>query len=257
MTRYYLDTTAHLERHAGSAEVQREVARLLGDEEHATSTHVYREWKRIVDGGATDIVNALRSAEGMKDVYARLAQGRGRSPGQRLRVLSMLAGGESTTETLGIRARTFLRVQSRALFEARLSDIRDGSACGLAREVPRQREGRWELKTMCKKGECDCRQDEFLEEQQPRPDQAAAALDHSDARPADRKMGRTATKILASGKPLDRKGKNCYGGTLGGDISIALECAADETLLSTDESFGFICRALGLQHHRLSATPPP
>jgi hypothetical protein len=257
VTRYYLDTTAHLERHCGSAEVRREAAKLLDGERHATSTHVYREWKRIVDGAATDILNALRTSSEMRDVYARLAQGRGRSPGQRLRVLAMLAGGELTTDTLGIRARTFLRSQSRALFEASVDDVRNGSDCGLAKELPRLRSGQWELKTTCKKTECECRQPDFLSDQSPRGERAARALDDPGAREPDRKMGRTADKILRSGRPLDRKGKNCWGGTLGGDISIALECGSDEVLLSTDESFNFICRALGLQQHRLSATPPP
>jgi hypothetical protein len=257
VTRYYLDTTAHLERHAGSAEVRHEVSRLLDGEQHATSTHVYREWKRIVDGAATEILNALNSSDEMKDVYARLAQGRGRSPGQRLRVLAMLAGGECNTQTLGIRARTFLRSQSRALFEVGLAEIRDGSECGLARELPRLSSGRWELTIMCKKAECECRQPKFLESQSSRAKHAADALDDPNARPADRKMGRQAKEILESGNPLDRKGKNCWGGTLGGDISIALECGSEEVLLSTDDSFTFICSGLGLQRHRLSATPPP
>lgn len=257
MTRYYLDTTAHLERHAGNAGVRNTIRSLLGGGRHASSSHVYREWRRIVDAGAVDVLNVLTGATEMRDIYSSLAQGGGRSPGQRLRLLSMLSGGETSTETLGIRARTFLRSESKALFEAGLDDVRDGSECGLAREVPRRKKGRWELKTLCKKAECQCRQDDFLEGRLADARSAASALDVDTARPHDRKTGKAALKILSSKPKLDRKGKNCWGGTLGGDISIALECASNETLLTTDQSFELICPALGIQHHLLSPTPPP
>jgi len=193
----------------------------------------------------------------MRDVYARLAQGRFRSPGQRLRVLSMLAGGQADTTTLGIRTRTFLRCESRALFESGIDTVRDGSECRLAREVPHLARGSWDLKVLCKKAECVCRQDDFLEDNFKRAVHVADELNTARARDADRKMGREAGKILRSRVMLKRKGKNCYGGTLGGDISIALECREDETLLSTDQSFQVICPALGLKFQSSSPTPPP
>jgi hypothetical protein len=64
-------------------------------------------------------------------------------------------------------------------------------------------------------------------------------------------MGKKATDILERMPTNDSKGKNCWGaGGLGGDISIALECAADETLVATDASFDLICPAIGIAHQR-------
>ena len=66
-------------------------------------------------------------------------------------------------------------------------------------------------------------------------------------------MGQLAISVLK--RPQDRKGKNCWGKL--GDVSIAVECARDEVLLTTDRSFDTICPALGLTHLRLAATTAP
>ena len=94
MTRYYLDTSAHIERWAGEASVKDEIKTLLGEEAHATSTHARREWKHIVEGGAAEILNAYDDGDDIASMLARLSNaGYGRAPGQALRVLSMLTAG--------------------------------------------------------------------------------------------------------------------------------------------------------------------
>lgn len=108
---------------------------------------------------------------------------------------------------------------------------------------------------MCKKTECVCVQPQLLEDKKDEVSTVAAAL-KNNAR--FRQMGRLAEKVIASQDPLERKGKNCWGaGGVGGDISIALECASDETLLTTDASFDVIGRELGIDVKRIAATPPP
>jgi len=65
-------------------------------------------------------------------------------------------------------------------------------------------------------------------------------------------MGKKAREALESSDPLATKGKACHAANgLGGDICIALECGADETLLTTDASFDVICPAIGISHKRL------
>jgi hypothetical protein len=72
------------------------------------------------------------------------------------------------------------------------------------------------------------------------------------SRSDDAKMGKAALKALDDVNEGATKGKAChdYGG-IGGDICIALECGADETLLTTDASFDLICPAIDVKHKRL------
>jgi hypothetical protein len=77
---------------------------------------------------------------------------------------------------------------------------------------------------------------------------AAHALESSD-RDADRKMGRKARLAIESQHTNSTKGVACHGaGGIGGDICIALECAEDETLITTDQSFDLICPAINRRH---------
>jgi hypothetical protein len=228
---------------------------LLGKRKHATSTHVYREWKRIVDAGCADVLNVLRDdPTDVDEVLARLSAGFGRSAAQSLRVLNLVSAGQGLDATLEIRARAFLRYRSRNLFHHNIGTVRDGSECGLARnEVQQDSSGHWQLIDRCKKTDEICREDEFLGDEATRADAAARALVDKSEREPDRKMGRAMLKMLPV--PRDRKGKNCYWQT--GDIAIALECDADETLLTTDRSFEVICPAIHRRVHRLKSTSPP
>jgi hypothetical protein len=72
-------------------------------------------------------------------------------------------------------------------------------------------------------------------------------------------MGKKAQEVIEHPDPLFRTGQNCWGSKgLGGDISIALECAEDERLLTTDRSFDVICPAVGLQPPiRIDGTTTP
>ena len=168
----------------------------------------------------------------------------------------MLAAQSRDLETLPIRAEIFLRSGAEELFKYGLDEIRDGSECGLAREpVVIDPSGRLTLRRMCRKAECVCVQPAFLEGRKDEVDAAATAL---RSHPRFRAMGALAQKAMASKNELDRKGKNCWGaGGLGGDISIALECNPDETLLTTDASFEVIASAVDVQVERVEATPPP
>ncbi len=259
MTRYFLDTTVQIERHAGAAAQRQAVDSRLVGAQHATSLQVLREWKRIVDGTSVDVLNLVRDGvDDFRELFARLSQGWGREAGQRLRVLAMLAGQSPAVEipVLAARAELFLRSESIALFMAGLDEVRDGGQCGLAREVPKlQPRGRLELTTSCKKTDCDCVQPAFLEDRKVSIAATADVLADDNSYEALAKNIRT-----VMGKPdhNDRKGKACWGGHgLGGDLSIALECRADETLLTTDRSFEVMAPALSLTVDRIAPTPGP
>ncbi len=257
MTRYFVETTAHLERHAGDGARRAEIEHRLGTELHATSSHVFREWKRTVDGTAVDILNVIEDgAVDLQDVFARLSQGWGREAGQRLRVLGMLGGQELDIDRLRIRAEVFLRCESEELFMDGIDEVRDGPECSLAREQVRlERHGRRSLRTACKKTECVCVQPAFLQGYRASIAEAASRL-RADKELAA--LGRHTAEVMARPNLLDRKGKNCWGPIgLGGDVSIALECRPDETLLTTDRSFQVIGPALGLTVDRIPATPQP
>jgi hypothetical protein len=227
----------------------------LGDGKHVTSTHVLREWKHIVEGATAEVLNASRGgATDVGSVFARLSQGWGRQPGQRLRILSILLNGEAVPgPDLGLRAQQMLRYRSRVMFEHHIDELRDGSHCGLAtNSVTQKADGTHTLKDTCKKTEVICRQDQLLSDLEGRWRSLAAALVEHASRQQDRKMGQLATKL--ANEPDQRKGKNCYGKT--GDVSVALECGA-ETLLTTDESFEALAKGGGFAVERLSPTRPP
>jgi hypothetical protein len=221
---------------------------------HSTSTHVLREWKRIVEGGCADVLNILRERPGdIAEVQAKLTAGFGGTPRQASRILIMVTGDGPLDSTLEIRARRFLRFESKKLFNRSIDTVRDGSECGLVRNAAHQDEnGRWTLVARCKKDDKICRQDDFLGGERSRAEAAAQALIASVERPADVKMGKQMLKMLPVAR--DRKGSNCYWKT--GDISIALECGVKEVILSSDRSFAAIAPALGLSVHVLKATSP-
>jgi hypothetical protein len=257
VTRHFLDTTALVERWTGDPDARQAVSDALGEEKHASSTHVRREWIRLVEGTTAEVLNAM--ADGEEDlgtIFARLSQGWGREAGQRLRILSMLAGGNRRVSTaeLRLRARQVLRATSKEMFEHHLDEIRDGSECGLARNrVQPVRGGRLVLVDKCKRTDQICRQDRFIEEQSADWTSSSKGLiDHAE-RKTDRNMGQLGLEI-ADDPPLG-KGKNCYGRT--GDISISIECAPTETLLTTDRSFEAIAKGRGISVHRFKGTSPP
>lgn len=244
----------------GGSEQQEFVRETLGTESHATSTHALREWRHIVEGGAADILNAIRRRPpSLAAVFSALSQGWGRSTGHRLRVLSHISGGETAIDLdlMQIRAGQLLRFGADELFRHQVDDVRDGSECGLARNVVRgDKAGALELvnpvtgSDRCKKTDAICRQADDLEAKKDRLILVAGALSASTPH---RKMAKAASD--AARDPLLRKGKVCYG--LLGDVSIALEAAADETILTTDRSFDVMGPALGLSVTRFDATEPP
>ncbi|HET7483816.1 MAG TPA: hypothetical protein VFJ64_00400 [Solirubrobacterales bacterium] len=257
MTNYYLDTTALIERWAGEARVREEILALLDGGDHATSSHVRREWKRIIDGTAADVLNAIRDGQDdFGSIFARLAQGWGRQPGQRLRVLAMLANQlrNSSPVELQLRAQQILRCGSKQMFMHHIQEVRDGSECGLAKnEVRRGRDGRYALIDRCKRTDEICRQDQYVQDELPRWEGASQGLvDHSN-RPSDQNMGKLGLELAASS--AKRKGRNCYDKT--GDISISLECDPDEVLLTTDQSFESMATKTGMSVKRIKATSPP
>lgn len=257
MTDYYLDTTALIERWAGESSVRDTLLGLLKEGRHATSTHVKREWKGIVDGTAADVLNAIRDDEDdLGSVFARLAQGWGRQPGQRLRILAMLANQrpDSSLVELRLRAQQLLRCGSQQMLSHHVHEIRDGSECELAEnEVKRGRDGRYSLVDRCKRTDQICRQDQYVQDGLATWEGASKGLvDHSD-RKSDRDMGHLGLELVVDASK--RKGRNCYGRT--GDISISLECRESEVLLTTDKSFEAMAKGTGIKVKRVNATPPP
>jgi hypothetical protein len=257
VTDYYLDTTALVERWTGEAEVRDEIVALLDGGKHATSSHVQREWKRIIDGTVADVLNAIRDGQDdLGDVFARLSQGWGRQPGQRLRVLAMLANQlrDSSPTELRLRALQLLRCGSAQMFAHHVQEVRNGSDCGLAKnEVRRGRDGRYSLVDKCQRKEEICRQDQYIEDDVAAWQSASKGLVEHSSRSSDQNMGKLGLQLVT--EPAKRKGKNCYGRT--GDISIALECRPDETLLTTDASFEAMAKEAEITVRRVGATSPP
>jgi hypothetical protein len=244
----------------GGASQQDYLRRVLGLETHATSSHALREWRHIVEGAAVDILNTIRARPStLANVFASLSQGWGRSQGHRLRVLSLVTGGETSLdlELMEIRARQLLRFKANDLFHNQIDVVRDGSQCGLARNtVVLKPDGKLAFinastgSDRCKKTDTICRQDADLESKKSELTTAGTALSSS----ADhRKVGKAA--LDAARDPDLRKGKVCYA--LLGDVSIALECAAGETILTTDRSFEVMAPPLQLAVDRFEATSPP
>lgn len=258
-TRYYLDTSAQIERHGGETAVREQFAELLKGATHATSTHVQREWKSIVHGGAVAVLNACQGAKSVVDVRARLRQGFGRKPGHHWLALDMIGADSATVDELEVRAEQFLRVRADVLFELDVNQVRNGSDCMLAQESASRdvRTGRWSIRTLCSRSECDCTQIPFTDAEASRIDNAAGALTKSIVS-GHKRMARIAREAMSQVDKTRRKCKTCWGANgLGGDISIALECAREETLLATDRSFDEICPAIGVSNKRLAGTRTP
>lgn len=252
LTRYYLDTSAHFERVGGSNANRRKLKEMLRGGGHATSTQAEREWNRIVFTVSVSLRNALASSLDWTDVVRKLSMGYGRTAARSMRVIHWITGSDTTDfRVVALRLDHFQRIRARVLFKADIGTIRDGTNCDVARRRPHFHAGKWHYKSQCKKTDDICDQPTFLAARKERAEKAALALLRSE-RKADRKMGENALAGLRDGGPGATKGKACHGDRgIGGDIAIALECEADEVLLTTDESFDFICPALGLEHLRL------
>lgn len=252
LTAYYLDTSAQVERWFGAAETKRGIEGLLDEgEAHATSTHVRREWKRIVDRSAAEILNTLTS-ERLADDLPRMAQGFGREPNRRQLVLYCLAAeGDWTRDEIRLRAQHMLDFRSDEMFEDRLTSIRDSSECGLAEKRAEQdRLGVYGLQTTCRKGDRICRQIDSIEEKLEAWSNGAQKLSEE---PNYEDMGKAALAMARNQE--EREGRNCYGRT--GDLSIALECEEAETILTTDASFEVVGATIGRTVVRVPPTQPP
>jgi hypothetical protein len=154
------------------------------------------------------------------------------------------------------RARRFLRTGFDAMFTERI-EVRDGSSCGIAaRDVATNEHGQLVYRGTCKKTDDICAQIAFVDRNRSKILAAADALQESD-RDADRDLGAKAQKLMGL-EERELKGSNCYGGKgLGGDISIAAECEPGEILLTTDQSFDYICPSMGVELRRFEGTRMP
>jgi hypothetical protein len=206
----------------------------------------------MVLGASTQLLNVLATATSRTDVVAEMAKGFGRGPGRNWKVTEWLMGTDTDLRLVEMRAKRFVRVDADVAFEEGVSTIRDETECPVAREPAKQDlAGRWGHEKRCRKNEDICAQHTFFGRQLDRAKAAAKALEGS-ARDPDKKMGKQASALLARMPTKDSKGKACWGaGGLGGDIAIALECGADETLVTTDASFELICPAIGIACQRL------
>jgi hypothetical protein len=245
---YYLDTSAQVERFGGTK--RREFKALLLAGGHSTSTQVLREWNLYALESCTALLNSLRAAENRADVVADLSKGFGRAASRHWVVAEWVMAAETDLRVIEMRARDFLRVRARAAFRAGVATVRDGTACGVAKrraaENTRTREFKYDFR--CKKTDEICHQPAFFQQDLERARAAARALAESK-REQDAEMGKKAMAILDQPAGPDYKGKACWAAKgLGGDICIALECAADEMLVTTDSSFELICPAIGRSH---------
>ncbi len=250
--RFYLDTSAQVERLCGPDTTREAVLTLLTNGGHATSTQVRREWNSIMLGACARLLNALVEATDVRDLEARMNRGFGREPQQNWMATQLLVARDPDLRRAGMRARQYLRFGADAAFEQGVTAIRDGTDCDVARRnaIQDPKTGDWHHNNMCKKTENICSQPEFFAEHRDRAKAAATALEGSP-RPADRKMGKEANKLLANTPSQASKGKACWGGGgIGGDICIALECGSQETLIATDQSFDLICPAIEVEHRR-------
>jgi hypothetical protein len=152
----------------------------------------------------------------------------------------MITAGETALDSdlMEIRAGDLIRYKADVLFHHQVDTVRDGSECGLADNVALQDASRgiWKFLNLttngerCKKTDNICREHDDLGSKVDRLRKAGEAL---RASPDHKKIGEAALK--AADVVTERKGKICYG--ILGDVSIALECEADEVLLTTDRSF--------------------
>jgi hypothetical protein len=257
VSRYYLDTSAQIERNGGSNERRRLLKQHLQGERHSTSTQVLREWNRIVLSSCVALREALAASEDWTGVVNHMAKGWGRAAARHWQVTHWITDSDKTDfAVVEKRLDDFQRIRQRAMFRALIDTVRDGTNCDVARRGTRMRDGKWHYRPTCTKTDDICDQPSFLKANMDRARNAAAALETSNRKP-DAKMGKKATHALNAIDMGGTKGEACHGaGGIGGDIAIALECAEDEILLTTDASFDLICPALGLQHMRLGFTEP-
>jgi len=241
-----------MERRGGLTATRSRLKTMLRGEQHATSTQVEREWNRIVMGTCAALRNALATAEDWTDVIRIMTEGFGRTASRHWQVTHWIAGPD-TTNLAAVQKRLddFERIRARVYFHEGLDTIRNGTECGIVERRPYRKGAKWRYDDMCKKTDAICIQPDFLSNDIDRARAAAVALEGS-SRPDDADMGRKATNALADNSANATKGKACHAAKgLGGDICIALECASDEILLTTDASFDLICPALGIEHQRL------
>jgi hypothetical protein len=200
---------------------------------------------------------ALAVSKDWTGVVNHMTKGWGREAARHWQVTHWITGSDMTDFAIvEKRLDDFQRVRQRAMFRASIDIVRDGTNCDVTRRLARERDGKWHYRPTCKKDDDICDQANFLKANMDGARKAAAALETSDRKP-DAKMGKKATHALNAIDADGTKGEACHGaGGIGGDIAIALECAADEILITTDASFALICPALGLQHVRVGAVEP-
>jgi hypothetical protein len=212
---------------------------------------VLREWNRICLGTCSLLLNELRTARDWADVVNRMTKGYGRAPSRNWLVTNLISKPDTTDlEEIEMRAEDFRRLRARLLFHTDIDTVRDGTGCQVAQRRPELSSGAWDYHPTCKKQDQICIQPHFLRDDFGRALAAAKALETSD-RDADRKMGKKARTALEDARQDATKGAACHGSNgIGGDICIALECAENETLITTDKSFDLICPAIGRKHER-------
>ena len=236
-------------RYVGARATRDRIEQLLEGGGAATSSQVLREWNRICLGTCVSLLNELRDATDYTDVVHRLTKGYGTKPSKSWLITNLISKPDTANlEAIQMRAEDFRRIRARVFFHAGVATVRDGTQCGVARRLPGPTPTGWSYRPTCRKEEEICVQPRFFADDLTRALAAARALEAS-GRPADKKMGRKARFALEDPSEDSTKGAACHGaGGIGGDICIALECAQDETLLATDQSFDLICPAVQRQH---------
>ena len=148
----------------------------------------------------------------LRDLLAKLSQGFGREPSQRMRLLAIFAAdGNLDIDLVELRLRSFLDLTSDLYFNDRIDAV-DSARCELARsEIETHRDGPRSLKTTCRMKDADCDQIENFERKRASYDSSAAALVGSTARSGDRQMGELVQEV--AGTPRLRRGKTVTGVT--------------------------------------------
>jgi hypothetical protein len=241
-----------MERTGGSTERRAYLKSALRGGGHSTSTQVLREWNRIVFNTCIALRGALTTASDWTDVVNRLTRGWGRDASRHWQVTHWITASDTTDfRVVEKRLDDFQRIRARVLFRASIETVRDGTNCDVARRRPREASDGWHYRATCRKDDDICDQPAFLKGQMERARKAATALESSE-RKHDAKMGKRANHSLDAIDSNGTKGEACHGaGGIGGDIAIALECATDEVLLTTDASFELICPAIDIQYERM------
>jgi hypothetical protein len=226
----------------------------------ASSEHVLREWKRIVFTSVRSLVTALDEEPDLAAAISRLNVGRGREQSQRLLALSMattnsdsLVSDDNLAKTIvRTRAQQLLRGDGQRRFDRVVGDLRTASACGLAAANATQKDGAWQLKMTCTWDEGICVHADHVEDRLAAWSAGAEALRRSNNE-SHTKLGRVGQEMAESRRK--RTGKNCYARS--GDLAIALDCAADEELVTTDGSFEVLGPVMGFNVVRLPTPPSP